>query len=89
MRNAGGGFNGWWISVYVQTPRKYKRRRDSYIMRVGEYNFELRLREKAIDSIGQGFWYKLKFRIWLGPRELQPVELEGLPGGPHYGELLG
>jgi hypothetical protein len=58
-------------------------------MRVGEYNFELLLSEKIIDSVGQGFWYKLKFTVFLGPRELQVGVLPGLPGGPHYGELLG
>jgi hypothetical protein len=58
-------------------------------MTVGEHNFELRLMEKIIDPIGQGFWYKLKLRIWMGPRELQAVELPGLPAGPRYGELLG
>ena len=89
LRYAVGGFQGCFMTIIVLTPQKYKRRRDSYIMRVGGNDFDLKLVEKTIDSIGQGFWYQLEFVVGLGRQQIEAGVLPGLPGGPHYGELLG
>ena len=89
LRYVVGDFNNWYITVYVQTPRKRHRRRGSHIIIVGENEFEIRLLMKTISAIDGGFLYELEFRVWIGKRELQAIELRGLPAGPRYCELLG
>ena len=58
-------------------------------MRVGGNDFDLKLVEKTITPTQQSFMYKLEFVVGLGRQQIEAGVLPGLPGGPHYGELLG